>query len=211
MLYVAEVISNDLGFALGDASLATIPESETNGFEIDLNWRPNDNWMVQLGIANLDTEITKSPTIADLRGINPDASVNDDAFENGFGFVNALFSPIEVGTSLTQSPEWSYNGIVAYEFEVSSDYFLRVQTSYSRTDEQFALLSDPNALYDATSSLNALISIESLASNNYWKVTLWGRNITDNDSETYAFSGFAGRTVYRQQPATYGITFRYEY
>jgi len=211
VLYLVEGASNFLGVPILDATLATVPESESDGFEIDINWRPNENWIVQAGIANLETEITKVPSLSDLRGINPDPSVNYPAFGGQAPFVNALLAPIEAGTALSQSPEWSFNAMTAYEVEISSDYLLRLQASYSKIDEQFGALADLNALVDATTLVNALISIESLKLNNDWKLTLWGRNITDNDSETYAFSVIAGRSVYRQQPATYGVTLRYHF
>jgi len=209
LTFISDDFSNFSGFAVADTTLANIPESETTGFELDVHWLPTDSLTLQAGIAYLDSKVTKAPTTADLRGINADASVNDQANIDGFGFVDALAAPLESGTILSQAPEWSYNALAAYEMELENDKYLKFQTSYSWSDSQYAQLADSNAKYGPVSSLNALVSLSSDLDN--WTVTLWGRNILDNDAETYSFTGFAGRTVYRQQPATFGITFKYDY
>jgi iron complex outermembrane receptor protein len=144
-----------------------------------------------------------------MRGINPDPSVNDQAAEDGFGFVNALQGPLEEGSVLSQAPEWSYNGMVAYEFPVADGLNLRLQTSYSRVDTQVAQLADSNAEYGPVESWNASVSLSDGAAN--WSVALWAKNLAGDEAETYSFSSFAGRTVYRQKPETYGVTLRYAF
>jgi len=207
--FVSDEFSNFVGFPVLDTTLASIPESETKGFELDLYWLPTDSLTVQAGVAYLDSEVTKAPGMQELRGINPDPSVNDVATGNGSGFSDALAAELPEGTALSQAPEWSYNGLVAYETPVSSDWNLRLQLNYSWVDTQFAQLADSNAEYDAIENLGARISLnhadESLS------FTLWGSNLQDNDAVTYSFTGFAGRTAYRQQPASYGINVKYNF
>ena len=218
--YVADDYSNFVALLpVVDVTLINIPESTSEGFEFDLNWVPAEGWIIQAGIAYLDSKVTKVPGEAELRGINPDPSVNDDAtgdlnfngiIDDGeIAFVDALAAPMETGTTLSQAPEWSYNAMAAYEFGVGDGLYGRVQGSYSWMDRQFSQLADPNALADAVSGFNAQLSIG--ADDGVWMATLWGRNIFDEDADTYSFTGFAGRTVYRQMPATYGITLRYQY
>ncbi|MEW6983805.1 TonB-dependent receptor [Colwelliaceae bacterium 6471] len=209
LTFISDDFSDFSGFAVADTTLANIPESETSGVEMDVHWLATDELTIQAGIAYLDSQVTKAPTTADLRGINADASVNDQANEDGFGFVDALAAPLVNGTVLSQAPEWSYNALVAYDMPLENDRYLKFQTSYSWSDNQFAQLADSNAKYGPVSSLNALVSLSSDA--DAWTVTLWARNLLDNDAETYSFTGFAGRTVYRQQPATFGLTFKYDY
>jgi iron complex outermembrane receptor protein len=209
LTFTSDDFSDFSGFAVADTTLANIPESETSGFELDMHWLPTDEITIQAGIAYLDSEVTKAPTTADLRGINVDPSVNNQAHEDGFGFVDALSAPLENGTVLSQAPEWSYNALVAYDMPLENELFLKFQSSYSWSDSQYAQLADSNAKYGPVSSLNALISLSSDA--DAWTVSLWARNLQDNDAQTYSFTGFAGRTVYRQQPATFGMTFKYDY
>jgi iron complex outermembrane receptor protein len=207
--FVVDDFSNFLGFPVADTTLVNVPESESQGFELDLNWSPIDGLLIMAGVGYLDSEVTKAPTAADMRGINPDPSVNDQAAENGFGFVDALQGPLENGSVLSQAPEWSYNGMIAYEFPVTDGMNLRLQTSYSRVDSQVAQLADSNAQYDAVKSWDAQVSLSDEAA--IWDVTLWAKNLTGNDADTYAFSSFAGRAAYRQKPETYGITLRYAF
>mgnify|MGYP001564208048 FL=1 len=209
LTFVSGEFSDFSGFAVADTTLANIPESQTAGFELDVNWLPTDELTIEAGIAYLNSKVTKAPTTKGLRGINADPSVNDQAHENGFGFVDALADELVEGTVLSQAPEWSYNALVAYDMPLENDLFLKFQTSYSYSGTQYAQLADPNAKYGAIGALNGLISLTS--DEDGWTVTLWARNMLDNHAETYSFTGFAGRTVYRQQPATFGLTFKYDY
>jgi len=217
--FVADDFSNFVTlFATPDVTLVTIPESTSQGFELDMSWLPTDGLTLAAGVAYLDTEVSKTSSQADMRGINPDPGVNDDATGdlnfNGIiddgevAFVDALTAPMEKGTILSQAPEWSYNAMAAYEFGLGNGLLARLQGSYSWVDRQFSQLADPNAESDAVSALNAQASIASQEGK--WTLILWGRNITDEDSDTYSFTNFAGRTVYRQQPATYGVTLNYQ-
>jgi len=218
--YVVDDYSNFVALLpVVDVTLINIPESTSEGFEFDLAWVPAEGWTIHAGVAYLDSTVTKVPGEAELRGINPDPSVNDDAtgdlnyngiIDDGeIAFVDALAAPMETGTTLSQAPEWSYNAMVAYEFGVGDGLIGRVQGSYSWLDRQFSQLADANALSDTVSGLNAQLSIG--ADDGVWMATLWGRNVFDEDSDTYSFTGFAGRSVYRQMPASYGITLRYRY
>ncbi|GAA6150590.1 TonB-dependent receptor [Pseudoteredinibacter isoporae] len=209
LTFVSDDFSNLLGVAVVDTTLANVPESRTQGFEMDLNWLPMDGLTIQAGLSYLDAEVTEAPTLNNLRGINPDPSVNDAAILAGSGFVDALGAPLNAGSDLSQAPQWSYNGLLAYEFDLSETLMMRLQSSYSWVDEQFAQLADSNAQYGPVRALNARVSVEQ--SDGKWQLSFWGRNLEDKASETYAFTGFAGRTVYRQQGATYGLTLRYNF
>ncbi len=92
---------------------------------------------------------------------------------------------------------------------VSSEWNLRLQTSYSWVDAQYAQLADANAEYDAIEDLGVRASLTHIDEN--LSFTLWGRNLQNNDAVSYSFSGFAGRTAYRQQPRTYGINVKYNF
>ncbi|MCR8922087.1 TonB-dependent receptor [Dasania sp. GY-MA-18] len=218
--YTADDFSNYVTAAATlDTTMINVPESETQGFELDVEWLATDQLSLRAGIAYLDSEVTKSPSAAELRGISGDIAVNGnatgDADFNGaidgseIAFVDAIGATIDQGTVLAQSPKWSYNASAAYEFTIGNNLIARLQTSYSWVDKQYAQLGDINAQYGQVKGANAQASIG--ADDERWLLTLWGRNITNEESETYSFSGFAGRTVYRQQPATYGITLNYNF
>ncbi len=209
LTFVSDDFSNLLGVAVVDTTLANVPKSRTQGFELDMNWLPTEGLTIQAGLAYLDAEVTEAPGILDLRGIDPNPRVNDTAHENGAGFVDALGAELNVGSDLSQAPRWSYNGLLAYEFNVSDEYMLRLQSSYSWVGQQYAQLADSNAQYGPVRALNASVSFERV--DGIWSLRLWAENLEDKASETYAFTGFAGRTVYRQQGAVYGLTAQYNF
>ncbi|UTW45222.1 TonB-dependent receptor [bacterium SCSIO 12696] len=204
---VVDDFSNALGFPVVDTTLVNVPESESQGFELDVTWAATDQLSIVAGVGYLDSEVTRAPTAADMRGINPDPTVNDQATIDGAGFVDALAGPLNAGSTLSQAPEWSYNGLIAYEIPLSETLILNLQANYSRVDTQVAQLADANAEYGPVKSLGAQVSLAQ--ADGKWQATLFGKNITDDDAETYSFSSFAGRSVYRQKPATYGIKFKY--
>lgn len=204
---IVDDFSNALGFGVVDTTLINVPESETFGFELDMQWLPTDALTVGLGVAYLDTEVTQAPMTADMRGIDADASVNSSADGVTTPFVDALAAPLPNGVSLSQSPEWSYNGLIAYEFNVGADLGLKVQTSYSRTSEMSAQLADANAVTGPLSSWDARLSLYD--HNERWTSSLWVKNIEDSSAESYSFSSFAGRAFYRQMPTTYGLSVRF--
>ena len=206
---VVDDFSNFLGFPVVDTTLVNVPESESQGFELDLAWAAAEGLSIIAGVGYLDSEVTKAPAAADMRGINPDPTVNDQAAIDGTGFVDALAGALENGSVLSQAPEWSYNGLIDYEFSVSDDLVLGLQTSFSRVGSQVAQLADANAQYGPVKSWDAQISLSK--EDGTWDVSLWGKNLSGNDAETYAFSSFAGRSVYRQKPASYGVTFKYAF
>ncbi|AOS96406.1 Pesticin receptor precursor [Microbulbifer aggregans] len=205
---IVDDFSNYLEFPVADTTLVNVPESTTNGFELDMHWLPTDHLTVMAGVAYLDSEVTRAPSTADMRGIESDASVNDAADGIEQPFVDALAAPLPAGAALSQSPEWSYNGLVAYDLPLT-DYNLRLQTSYSYSDEMTAQLADDNALSGPVHSWDAEAALSD--TNESWRVSAWIKNIEDSSAETYAFSSFAGRSYYRQAPTTFGLSLRYNF
>lgn len=203
---IVDEFSNYLEFPVADTTLVNVPESKTNGFELDLHWLPTDNLTVIAGVAFLDSEVTKAPSSADMRGIAADPSVNDKADGVNHLFVDALAAPLPAGATLSQAPEWSYNSLVAYDLPLA-DYNLRLQTSYTYSDEMTAQLADDNALSGPVHSWDAEASLSD--ADERWQVAGWIKNIEDSSAETYAFSSFAGRSYYRQAPTTFGVSVRY--
>ena len=206
---IVDDFSNFLEVPIADTTLINVPESTSQGFELELDWAPTENLFIRAGIAYLDTEVTRAPTTAEARGINIDSSVNDFSDGVTVSFVDALAAPLTNGSVLAQSPEWSFNTLVRYELPIGDTRLFGLQTSFSRSDAMVAQLADANALSGTVESWNAEAYLSDI--DGQWKVSLWAKNIADNDAETYSFSSFAGRAFYRQQPRTYGIRAKYEF
>ncbi|UHQ54033.1 TonB-dependent receptor [Microbulbifer sp. YPW16] len=203
---IVDDFSNFLEFPVADTTLVNVPESTTNGFEMDLHWLPTDNLTLMAGVAYLDSEVTRAPGTAEMRGIEANAAVNGAADGVNQLFVDALAAPLPEGAALSQSPEWSYNSLVAYDLPVA-DYNLRLQTSYTYSGEMTAQLADANALSGPVHSWDAEATLSDF--DGRWELGAWVKNIEDSSAETYAFSSFAGRSYYRQAPTTFGMSVRY--
>jgi len=199
--YLEDDFSVFLGLDVYDTTMIGIPESETEGAELDIHWLPMEGLDIRLGAAYLNSKVTKAPTTADMRGISDDSSLPSN--------VDHIANDINEGQVLAQSPEWSYNGLVAYEWGMGDKLIARAQLSASWTDEQFAALGDPNTGYGPVGSVDTVLTIRDAA--DVWSVSVWGKNLEDNDAETYAFTGFAGRVVYRQMKTSYGMSLNYNF
>tara|TARA_B110000003_G_scaffold243416_1_gene251870 strand:- start:3318 stop:5543 length:2226 start_codon:yes stop_codon:yes gene_type:complete len=170
--------------------LDNIDESEIDGAELEIRWLPMEGLDFSAGVGYLDSSIVSAKS--EMRGIS-------------------LLSDIPAGSVLSQAPEWSYNAIASYESDLSDTLYGRIQFAYSWTDDQVAALADPNAVYGPVKELDTRLIIGDL--DDTWKVALWGKNITDEDSITYSYTNFlSGQTAYRQRPASYGVevTFNFQ-
>lgn len=172
-------------------TLANVPESTIEGAEMDFWWRAAEGLDLKGGISYINSRVEKELTSADVRNLS-------------------LFSVVPKGASLSQAPEWSYNALVSYTWDPSDDLVASVQFDYSWSDNQYAALADPVALYGPVRKLGARVSLGS--ADEVWEVALWADNIEDEISDTYSFTNNSGaRTVYRQQPISYGVTFTYNF
>ena len=172
-----------------EVGLTNIPKSEIDGGEVQLAWRPIEGLDIQFGVAYLDAQVTE--TISDVRGF-------------------PLFTPLPVGETLSLSPEWSYNGIISYTMPLGNDFIVRAQMDYSYRDNIAGVLSDINSIVSTRENLGARLTLS--PGNEKWGVSVWGRNLTNEESEVRAFTDFyTGRTVIRQLPITYGVEVSYNF
>ncbi len=182
------LVTVELPSGFFDLTLGSL-DAEVDGAEFELFWAPIEGLNVGFGLAYLDSRVIDPP--------------------NTFRGLTSL-SPIADGEALAQSPEWSFNTSARYERRLSSSLNGAIQLDYNWTDRQKTSLGDPTALYGPFGSLNGSISVAT--SDGSWELSVWGRNITDNNSQTWAFVNFwLGRAFYNQQPASYGATLSYRF
>jgi len=175
------------------SGLTNVPESEITGAELDMQWLPADNWKVNLGIAWLDTEITRWDAVSDDSTWAPDGS----------GVVTFDASGLE----LAQSPELSYNALVEYSWAVSDGVSMKVAVDYVFQDDTSGGAQESDATEDYGLT-NARIGIES--DEGTWSLLFWGRNITDEYYYPAAYVGGNGPYVRSLgMPRTYGLTLSY--
>ncbi len=118
------------------------------------------------------------------------------------------------GNKLSYAPEFTFSGIVRYDFPVEEHgfgmYFLG-DASYR--DRVFYSLA--NRLQNSQSGywlLNARLAVTSL--DEKWELAIWGRNLTDKLYVSQSYDNFGGifpSQNYLGDPVTYGATLSYRF
>jgi iron complex outermembrane receptor protein len=172
------------------SGLTNVPESEIYGAEFDMHWLPTDGLTFNLGVAWLDTEITKWDAVARDASAWPNTVTRDVS-----------------GAELSQSPEWQYTGLVKYEWSLGNDMMMEVAGDLAFTDETTGGINPEEATEDYT-IIGARVAIS--AANGKWRAMAWGRNLADEDYYPSAYVGGNGPFVRSQgMPRTYGVTLSY--
>ena len=136
------------------------------------------------------------------------------SLEGSLGYTNAEFTDIEPGSGITEdsayifTPKWTGAAGAEYSMPIGGSVLTaRVDYSY-RSDIEFLPASTPFTGEDDVGLWNTRMVYEPADQN--WKVTLWGRNLSDNIYITQSldftgFTGYAGGgfSVGRE----YGVTF----
>lgn len=145
-------------------------------------------------------------------GIEIDAQfllTDDFTLRGSFGYQDIEYSEDQY-TDNTR-----HNGSISALWEITELSFgdLSLHVDYKIVDEKQFSVSDPSLVADAYNLLNARLMLSNIAfgNDNSLKVSLWGRNITD---ETYIvhganFSFFDAQTY--GAPASYGLDVRFEF
>ncbi len=164
------------------ATLGNVPEASAYGGEIEITLRPVEGLDLTAGLSVLETEIDKAPTT--VRGA-------------------PLLASVMKGGELTQSPNISVNFQGVYTRPVSENLYGSVQISYAYADKRTLFLSDPLSQSDTYNSLGARISV--MDSDERWELSIFGRNLTDEEAVTLAFGNIVGnRTFALQKPRVIG-------
>lgn len=175
------------------SGLTNVDESEVMGAEFEMRWLPAEGWNVDLGVAWLDTEVTKWDAVDGAASSWPNNTVYYDAS----------------GAELAMSPEWQFNSTVSYEWSVMDGLLMSVAGDISYKDDTSGLVLPEDATEDYT-VMNARISLRS--EDEQWRGTLWSNNIADEDYYPAAFLGGNGPYVRSMgMPRTYGVTLDYRF
>ncbi|MBT4522170.1 MAG: TonB-dependent receptor [Halieaceae bacterium] len=162
-------------------------EATSEGFEVDVEWIPADRWTVFGAVGYADAEY--------------DEYVVDEFQDNS-------------GNTLTRAPQWNASIGVHTDWDFTSSLRGNFRVDYSYQDEFFTQSNNnPFFVGDSQSLMNARLGIAS--SDNSWAVTLWGRNLTDEDNVNNLFgaSSFAFPLYHYAliAPRTYGVELQYNF
>ena len=177
------------------------PKSTLKGAEVELNWTPSDGWDIRQAIGFADGQFDE---FIDFDG----AAVIQAGPDPETGL---WLDPIYVDRSGEDAPgtDLQYSGLFAYRWSVSQNMDLRAQLDYSYSDTYKNILGRD---YDLESYwlLNAQLTL--LQSDDHWNLSLWGRNLTDEeyftDKNFYNEASIMGAVG---APRTYGIRFTYNW
>ena len=162
--------------------LINIPESEITGLELDVLWVPVDGLTLKGGGSYIDSEIGDGFT-----GFGPFGAPED-------------FS----GQSFPQTPEWHLVGDADYEWDVSDTLtgFVGGGFTYQSATNN-SLGEDPILEINERTLIDLRAGVAS--SDDKWRLSLWGRNVTDEYYWTATQPNLDTTVRYAALPATYGI------
>ena len=170
------------GGSITSNSLANLDAAKVDGAEVSAIWRLLDGLDISAGVVALDTKIEQAS----------DGSANAATFDG---------KPLPFASDLSATLGVKQTWEIGSDIHARMELFAKQQSAYYLDPEGRAdRRQGPITLVDATASLMLADRTE---------VSLWGRNLTDED---YALSGygFIGYDTFRSQPATWGVSVRFE-
>jgi iron complex outermembrane receptor protein len=155
-------------------NLGNIDETELTGFDVELVARLTDEITFNLGYGYTDSEITKFP------------------------------QAIVIGSRAPLVPEYTLNMGLQFDYPIAADWNFVGRVDYSRIGDTTFVIPVPAAgeptpvARDPVDLVNVRASLE----HQTWKLTLWSRNLFDEEYNTeYSTGGF----LFKAQPMTWGI------
>ena len=172
------------GSSITSNSLSNLDAATVYGLDADMRWQATDALSLQGGLTLLDTQIDQTSDIGGNAGKfdgNPLPFAPDVSATLGGRYDFTLTSDTE--------------GHVSLHAKYRSHYYLDPEGLASRMQKGFTTLQAEAGLRFANSGID---------------VTLWARNLTDED---YALSGygFIGYDTFRSDPRTYGVRIGYTF
>ncbi len=167
--------------------LQNVPESRAYGVEVDATWRAHEYLTLTGSALNLTTEVI------DYNGTN--ASGLPQHYD---------------GVAFPNSPEWQISGTAMFDAPVSSDLGVNAALNYRWQSESASDLSEgPLFEMDAYGTLNGSVGLYAL--DGRWKLSLWGRNLTDEYYWTSVSSNANLVVRFAGKPRTIGLNLSIAY
>lgn len=164
------------------ATLINIPKSTVDGFDFEVTAEPIDGLRLTGGATYIKTEV-KNFVGFDFQGQPLDFS----------------------GGEFNYAPPWSANLDIEYSFETRGGLKPFVGGTITYRDRTFADLGEnPDFFMPSYTLFDVRIGIESAAG---WRLSLYGRNLTDEYYWNSVASAGDGAVRFTGQPRTFGATF----
>lgn len=160
--------------------LINLPKSRIYGGELDLHIRATDSLTLSLGMGAIDTEVKRGSALGiDVSG-------------------NRLVSAPSF--TLTSAVDWS---IPLFGWGAAD---ARIDVAHA-SGQYYDIINRPTVYEDGYTLLNSLVRFHPMS--NQYGVTLWVRNLTDEQYYTNLLdaSGFGYTYAHTNEPRTYGLSF----
>lgn len=167
--------------------LVNIPKSKITGAELQAIVRPVDGLTLNAGVTYVDSRI------GTFTNFDP------------FGAIKSF-----KGEAFPNTPKWQWSIAADYEFPISNGLNAFVGTNISgRSDTNGALGGNAILDIDGYTLLDLRAGVAS--ANGRWKVSVWGRNVTDKYYWTNAYKISDVSARFAGMPATYGASLSFRY
>lgn len=167
--------------------LVNIPKSKVTGFELQAIVRPTAGLTLNGGVTYVDSEI------GDFTNFDP------------FGAVKNF-----KGEAFPNTPKWQWTLAADYDFPISEGLNAFVGANLNgRSSANAALGQNAILRVDGYTLLDLRAGFGS--ADDRWKVSVWGRNVTDKYYWTNAYKIADTSARFAGMPATYGVTFSVRY
>ncbi len=189
-----------IGGASNSNQVINADKGEATGFELDLQWLINDNFMATFGAAYNDTEI-KDPGLS----VVPCGSTLCEAWqsrdENGQVSID--------GNPFPRTPKTNYSVTLRYGAPVgdAGEFFIFTDWVYYGKI-LMPLYFSPEFVTNNQFEGGLKIGYRNLEKD--WEVALFGRNIT-NEENVKGFIDFSNNTGFVNEPAVWGVEATYNF
>lgn len=167
--------------------LVNIPKSTVTGAELQATVRPTDGLTLNAAVTYVDSEI------GNFTNFDP------------FGTVRNF-----QGEAFPNTPKWQWTLAADYEFPLSGAINGFVGANASGRSSTNGALGE-NAILDIDGYTLLDLRAGITADDDSWKVSVWGRNITDRYYWTNAYKISDVSARFAGMPATYGVTVSVRY
>lgn len=198
----------------GGTPQVTNSDATAQGVEFEVFWMPNEHWDVIMGGSFMESEVDEVRAVGQIAG--PDftgGAVQNSGFcasDGAGGFLCDYPEDTISDAEFPNAPEFSFNYLVRYNFDaLAGNIALQVDGTYY--DDQFLEVTNAGgSMQEAYGVTNARVSWMNESEN--LQVSLWGKNITDEEFKVYGLDfGPLGTTSYYAPPATYGVNVKYDF
>lgn len=184
------------GFTTSDRDFVGIDDTAIDGVEMDVNWMATDNLVFELSYGYLNTDMGANEVNApDQANVITTTQLIDDL----------VYAPRHAGSL---SADYRIDlASTELSFYLSYSYQDRSNTSSNAIDNS---VIDARELVDATVTWSGMEALGGIL-----EVSLWAKNLLDDDYKTTSTAGFSFFGIEEQavfgEPRTYGVTLRYTY